>query len=84
MQVIMRRLNFSNTAKVLYLKDTPVYDIENDILLDKQRAPGILQNYASPDLFKMWLKLRYSSNTNTLALVLKGVTFGQGNRALIN
>lgn len=80
----MRRLNLSNTAKVLYLKDIPVYDIEKDILLDKQRAPGILQKHASPDLFKMWLKLRYSSNTNTLARVLKGVTFGQGNRALIN
>lgn len=80
----MRRLNLSNTAKVLYLKDIPVYDIEKDILLDKQRAPGILQKHVSPALFKMWLKLRYSSNTNTLARVLKGVTFGQGNRALIN
>lgn len=80
----MRRLNLSSTAKILYLKDIPVYDIEKDILLDKQRAPGILQKCTSADSFKKWSKSRYSSNTNTFARILKGTTFGQGNRAVIN
>lgn len=51
----------------LYLKNTPVYDIDNNILLDKQRAPGILQKYPSRETFSNWLLTRYSSNTNAFA-----------------
>ena len=53
----------------LYLKNTPVYDIDNNILLDKQRAPGILQKYTSKETFSNWLLTRYSSNTNAFAHV---------------
>jgi len=51
----------------LYLKNTPVYDIDNNILLDKQRAPGILQKHTSKETFSKWLLTRYSSNTNAFA-----------------
>ena len=51
----------------LYLKNTLVYDIDNNILLDKQRAPGILQKYPSNETFSNWLLTRYSSNTNAFA-----------------
>lgn len=52
---------------ILYLKDIPVYDIDNNILLDKQRVPGILQKYPSNETFSNWLHSRYSSNTNAFA-----------------
>lgn len=51
----------------LYLKNTPVYDIDNNILLDKQRSPGILQKHPSKETFSNWLLTRYSSNTNAFA-----------------
>ena len=52
---------------ILYLKNIPVYNIDNNILLDKQRAPGILQKYPSNETFSNWLLTRYSSNTNAFA-----------------
>ena len=52
---------------ILYLKNTPVYDIDNNNLLDKQRAPGILQKHPSNETFSNWLHSRYSSNTNAFA-----------------
>lgn len=51
----------------LYLKNTPVYDIDNNVLLDKQRSLGILQKHPSKETFSNWLLTRYSSNTNVLA-----------------
>ena len=53
----------------LYLKNTPVYDIDNNNLLDKQRAPGILQKHPSNETFSNWLHSRYSSNTNAFARI---------------
>lgn len=57
----------SNPIMKLYLKNIPVYDIDSNILLDKQRAPGILQKHPSKETFSNWLLTRYSSNTNVLA-----------------
>ena len=82
----MKRLDFlkQKSSGILYLKNIPVYDIENQRLLNKECAPGLLQKNASNESFKQWLKYRYSANTNSFARVLKGVTFGQGNRVLID
>lgn len=59
----------SNSIMKLYLKNTPVYDIDNNNLLDKQRAPGILQKHPSNETFSNWLHSRYSSNTNAFARI---------------
>lgn len=66
-------------------KDTPVYNIDTNEVLNHNLLPGYMRIMSNnPNKFKHWLKLRYSSNTNSLARQLKGITFGQGNRARIN
>lgn len=70
---------------ILYCKNTPVLNIDTNEILKKALLPGYIREYGNnPNAFKAWLKLRYSSNTNTLARQLKGITFGQGNRVRIN
>ena len=70
---------------LLMCKDVPIYDIDNNIVLNNQLLPGYMRVMSNnPNRFKHWLKLRYSSNTNSLARQLKGITFGQGNRVRIN
>ena len=70
---------------LLMCKDVPIYDIDNNIVLNNQLLPGYMRVMSNnPNKFKHWLKLRYSSNTNSLARQLKGITFGQGNRVRIN
>lgn len=67
---------------ILYLKNRPVFDVNEQMVLDRGRCPGLLQR--NPSGFKQWMKYRYSSNTNSFARALKGVTFGQGNRVKID
>ena len=67
---------------ILYLKNTPVFDVDTKEILDFKKCPGLLQK--NPSAFKQWMKYRYSSNTNSFARALKGVTFGQGNRVKID
>lgn len=70
---------------LLMCKDKIVYDIDRDKVVNYNLLPGYMLNRINnPYTFKYWLKLRYSSNTNTLARMLKGVVFGQGNRVLID
>lgn len=70
---------------ILMCKNVPVYDIDNHKVLCNNLLPGYMQVYSQDrNAFKTWLKLRYSSNTNSLARQLKGITFGQGNRVTIN
>ena len=70
---------------LLMCKDTPVYNISTNEVLNTQLLPGYMRVMSNnPNKFKHWLKLRYSSNTNSLARQLKGITFGQGNRVRIN
>ncbi len=72
-------------SKVLYCKNNPVYNIDTEQIYNENLLPGyMLMHGANKYTFKIWLKLRYSSNTNTLARQLKGVAFGQGNRISIN
>lgn len=69
---------------VLFCKNTPVYNIDTEEVYNHALLPGYMQKYPCAATFKAWFKLRYSSNTNSLARQLKGVTFGQGNRVSIN
>lgn len=69
---------------VLYCKNVAVYDIDSNIVIDKDLLPGLMRLDTHPATFKKWLKIRYSSNTNSLARQLKGIVFGQGNRVTIN
>ncbi len=71
--------------KILYCKNTPVYNIDTQQVYSQELLPGyMIVKGANRYTFKIWLKLRYSSNTNTLARQLKGIAFGQGNRVTIN
>lgn len=65
-------------------KDKKIYNTENEQIYDSHLLPGLMLNNPCKETFKNWLKLRYSSNTNSIARQLKGVTFGQGNRIEIN
>lgn len=70
---------------ILYCKNTPVYNIDTEEVYNKSLLPGyMIVHGPNRYTFKTWFKLRYSSNTNTLARQLKGVAFGQGNRVSIN
>ena len=83
----MRKLNFDSSTvsdMILYCKDTPVYNIDKEEVITHSLLPGLMSKSAYSGSFKRWFKLRYSSNTNTLARRLKGVYFGQGNRVKIN
>lgn len=72
-------------ATFLMCKNTPVYNIDSNTVMNTQLLPGYIRVMGiNPNKFKHWLKLRYSSNTNSLARQLKGITFGQGNRVRIN
>lgn len=70
---------------LLMCKNNIVYNIDTDKVLNIKLLPGYIKVYTDEkSRFKHWLKLRYSSNTNSLARQLKGITFGQGNRTTIN
>lgn len=69
---------------VLMCKNRMVYNIDTEQVYNRALLPGYMAGIQDNYTFKEWLKLRYSSNTNSLARQLKGITFGQGNRARIN
>ena len=69
---------------VLYCKNKPVYDIESEKVYSANLLPGLMSKDPCAATFKTWFKYRYSANTNSIARKLKGVTFGQGNRVMIN
>ncbi len=69
---------------MLMCKNNQVYDITSEKVINSALLPGLMQKHPCNETFKKWLKLRYSSNTNTLARKLQGVTFGQGNRITID
>ena len=70
---------------ILMCKNSPVYNIDTEEIYNKNLLPGyMIVHGANKYTFKAWLKLRYSSNTNTIARQLKGIAFGQGNRVSIN
>lgn len=70
---------------ILMCKNTPVYDIEQEKVLNQALLPGYMREKgACSHTFTQWMKYRYSSGTNTMARRLKGITFGQGARMKIN
>lgn len=69
---------------ILMCKNNPVYSIDTEEVINYSLLPGIMQRNACTSTFKLWLKSRYSSETNSLARQLKGITFGQGKRPTIN
>lgn len=72
-------------GSILMCKNAPVYNIDTNEVISNSLLPGYMQVMSNnPNKFKTWLKLRYSSNTNSIARQLKGITFGQGNRVRIN
>lgn len=61
---------------LLMCKNTPVYDIDNEKILNTNLLPGLMkQKGANNHTFTKWMKYRYSSGTNTMARKLKGITF---------
>ena len=71
-------------GKLLYCKNKPCYDIENNQVLDSKLVPYYILKDSSITRFNQWIKLKYSTGSNTFARMLRGITFGQGNRQLIN
>ena len=70
---------------LLMCKDVPVYDIETEKVLNEKLLPGfMMQQGANSHTFAQWMKLRYSSETNTIVRKLKGIMFGQGACMRIN
>lgn len=69
---------------MLMCRNTPVYDITQNIVISECLLPGLMQKYPDTATFYTWMKYRYSSGTNTVARRLKGITFGQGARKRIN
>ncbi len=65
-------------------KDKPVYNIETEEVYNINLLPGYMSKNPCKASFNHWKSLRYSSNTNSIARQLKGITFGQGNRVSIN
>ncbi len=70
--------------QILMCKNKEVYNIDTEEVYIKELLPGYMLKNPCKETFKSWFKLRYSSNTNSIARQLKGVTFGQGNRVSIN
>ena len=65
---------------ILKLCNEDVYDIDNDIIINKDLAPGLLLKSG----YSSWVRTRYSSNTNTCSRNLRALTYKQGNREKIN
>ena len=69
---------------ILMCKNNPVFDVENETVLNVALLPGIMQKWPSKSSFIVWMEKRYSEKSNTYARKLRGLVFGQGNRQKIN
>ncbi len=69
---------------ILMCRNTPVYNIDTEVVLCEKLLPGLLKAYPCSATFKRWMQCRYSSSTNTLACKLKGNVFGQSKRITID
>lgn len=65
-------------------RNTTVYDIDNNIVYNHRLLPGLMQKQVCAEIFNIWLKSRYSSNTNFAAQNLCRMGFNQNDRAFIN
>jgi hypothetical protein len=69
---------------ILMCKNTEVYDIEHELVLDAGLLPGIMATLPVKQRFVDWMEKRYAEKSNTFARQLRGHVFGQGNRRKIN
>lgn len=69
---------------ILMCKNRQVYNIDTECVYCPELLPGYMQTCPCSLTFKHWFALRYSSNTNSIARHLKGISFGQGKRPKIN
>ena len=69
---------------LLMCKNTPVYNITTDEVLNHALMPGTLAIEPSKENFKIWSQSRYSSISNIASRRLQGSIFGQGNRQFID
>ncbi|MBR1623789.1 MAG: hypothetical protein IJ675_07785, partial [Pseudobutyrivibrio sp.] len=71
-------------AQILMCKNKQVYNIDSHDILNKALLPGSMQKSPCNDTYRLWIKERYNSGSNTLARLLQGKAFGQGNRPKID
>lgn len=71
-------------SSVLMCKNREVFDVDSERVISFELLPGYMVDNPCRGSFIKWLKLRYSSQTNSIARKLKGVEFGQGNRVVID
>ena len=72
---------------ILMCQNAAVYDIDTDRVICEKLLPGLMRHDKAESkkrTFGMWQRLRYCSNTNTIARHIRGISFGQGNRARID
>jgi len=69
---------------VLMCKNKPIYNIETEDVYCRELLPGYMHSCPCSATFKHWFALRYSSDTNSIARHLKGISFGQGKRSKID
>ena len=67
--------------KILMLKNKPVYNISQDIVLNQHLLPGIMRKHASTDTYTVWSSSRYFNSSNASARSLFGSAFRQRKRA---
>lgn len=74
----------AHTDLILMCKDTMVYNISTETVINKQLLPGYMKQLPCEHTFKEWMKFRYSSLSNSLARKLRGIIFGQEDRLEID
>lgn len=62
---------------LLMCKNNPVFNIENEFVLNNGLLPGIMQNSSTKRTFISWMGKRYSEKSNTFARKLRGLVFGR-------
>ena len=67
--------------KILMLKNKPVYNISQDVVLNADLLPGIMQKNPCRETFQKWTGARYYSNSNASARKMFGSAFRQRERA---
>ena len=69
---------------VLMCVNNRVYDIDSEYVYNANLLPGLMRRCPCTTSFNAWIRTRYSSNSNAIARNLKGLTYGQGKRKIIN
>lgn len=70
--------------RVLMLRNEIVYNIDSQTEINHDLLPGLMQKNPCRETFRTWMERRYNATSNSLARMLQGKSFGQGNREKIN